>query len=219
MPKKIEYVSAVEAARLTGLSEKTIRRKIDAGALKAEKHGTSYAIRVTDLQKLTGQRPTLDTLDAVIERVQELEEIQASQAETINTQAEQISRLEQRITELEQRPAAPAPARTRPLTGQIPPRPVHLAAIRSQAPSDQAEQQPEEDEGRTPTQPLAAPANMPPGSVLMARFAEQYNIAARTLNDHARKGLISVTVIDRGGRPQYWLTPEQQQAILDQRGL
>jgi excisionase family DNA binding protein len=193
MPKKSEHVSAVEAARLTGLSEKTIRRKIESGELKAEKRGVSYAIRVKDLDKLTGQRPP--SSDVLLQKIQELEEIQTSQAAQINAQAEQIAMLEHRIEELERRPA---PTATRPLLPTI--------------------SQIELDEDRTPTAPLGAPS-LPPGSMLLVRFAEQYGLAARTLTDHARRGQINVTVIDKGGRPQYWLTPEQQDELRRQRGL
>jgi hypothetical protein len=64
-----------------------------------------------------------------------------------------------------------------------------------------------------------APGELPEGSILVIRFADQYHLAQRTLTDHARKGLIDVTVIDKGGRPQYWLTPDQQTKLKEQRGL
>jgi excisionase family DNA binding protein len=207
MSRKQEYVSAVEAARLTGLSERTIRRKIDAGELKAEKSGTSYAIRVRDLNKLTGQRPP--TPDILLQRIQELEEIQTSQAAQIDSQAETISALERRVQSLEEHPT-PAPTRT--TTGHIPLRPVQLAPIQSQA-----NQEP--DEGRTPTQPLTAPGDLPEGSILAAHFARQYGINPRTFNDQIRAGRVPVTSIDRKGRPEHWLTPEQQAEIKSQRGL
>jgi excisionase family DNA binding protein len=96
MPRKVEYVNAVEAARLTGLSEKTIRRKLDAGELKAEKRGTVYAIRVTDLLTLHKQFPDLLTT-----HIQELEE-------QLKWQAEHISKLERRVQELERRSSSQA---------------------------------------------------------------------------------------------------------------
>jgi excisionase family DNA binding protein len=121
MPKKLAYVSAVEAARLTGLSEKTIRRRIERGEIKAEKRGTSYAIKVRDLDKLARPRPA--TPDMLLQRIQDLEDTQEQQAETISTQAAQIESQTKQIAELEQRLAL---TRTRTMTGQILPRPVTL---------------------------------------------------------------------------------------------
>jgi excisionase family DNA binding protein len=62
MPKKLAYVNAVEAVRLTGLSEKTIRRRIERGEIKAKKRGTNYAIKARDLDKLVGPRPATPDL-------------------------------------------------------------------------------------------------------------------------------------------------------------
>ncbi len=123
MPRKVEYVNAVEAARLTGLSEKTIRRKLDAGELKAEKRGTVYAIRVTDLMNLTLHKQFPDLLTT---HIQELEE-------QLKWQAEHISKLERRVQELERRLPQPV---TRPLT-PIPPRPIVLEKldVREEPPS------------------------------------------------------------------------------------
>jgi excisionase family DNA binding protein len=48
-----EWVNAAQAARLTGLGEKTIRRKLKAGEIEAEKQGGVYQISVGELEKLT----------------------------------------------------------------------------------------------------------------------------------------------------------------------
>lgn len=201
MPRRNDHVSAVQAAALTGLSEKTIRRKIESGQLKAEKRGTSYAIRVRDLDKLTGQKPP--TPDLLLQRIGELEQEQERQAAQIESQAETIRTLEQRVQELE---ARPAPAKTRPL---LPPRPVMLEKF-------DAPDQAEPDEGRTPTQPLAPPGSLPEGSILAAHFARAHGINPRTFNDQIRAHKVLVTSLDRKGRPEYWLTQEQQAALIEQ---
>jgi excisionase family DNA binding protein len=206
MAKKPEYASAVQAAALTGLSEKTIRRKIERGELKATKQGTSYQIRIKDLDKLTGQRPP--TPDILLQRIQELEQRQEQQAEQIDSQAKHIVTLEQRIQQLEQRPA---PTVNRLATGYIPHKPVQLAPI-------QADQE-DQDEGRTPTASLAAPASLPPGSILAAHVADQIGINRRTFNDQIRAGRVPVTTISKGGRSEHWLTPDQQDELRRQRGL
>jgi excisionase family DNA binding protein len=47
----MDEITAAQAATLTGLSERTIRRKIASGALPARRLATNrYAIRVSDLQ-------------------------------------------------------------------------------------------------------------------------------------------------------------------------
>ena len=200
MPKKPEYVSAVQAATLTGLSEKTIRRKIKRGELKATKQGTSYQIRVKDLDKLTGQRPP--TPDVLLQRIQELEEIQASQAERIAT-------LEHLVQERE---ARSVPAEKRTVTGP-------LTTFNPVPPLEARSQREEPDEDRTPTQPLAAPVSLPGGSILAAHFADQIGVNRRTFNDQIRAGKVQVTTLSKGGRPEHWVTPDQQEAIKRQRGL
>jgi excisionase family DNA binding protein len=204
MPRKVEYVSAVRAASITGLSEKTIRRMIERGQLKAEKRGQSYAIKVTDLDTLTGQRPP--TLDTLLHRIQELESTSQRQAETISAQAEQIAELERRIQAVEQHQATsttrPLPNTTRPLAA---PQPAPFDTTSSESPPD---------EDRTPTAPLPAPPGLPPGSVLVAHFARAHGQHPRTMNDQVRAGRIQATTIDRGGRAEHWLAPAQQYALI-----
>jgi excisionase family DNA binding protein len=73
MPKKVEYVTAAAAAALTGLHERTIRRKIADGTLRAEQaeRGAAYAIRRADLVPL--MRQVSPTLEVALARIQELE--------------------------------------------------------------------------------------------------------------------------------------------------
>ena len=55
------HVSAAEAARLYGLSEKTVRRWIRAGRLRADKRDGTYSVALDDVSALAGrvsaQRP------------------------------------------------------------------------------------------------------------------------------------------------------------------
>jgi hypothetical protein len=66
--KTAYYASAVEAARLNRLTEKTINHIIGRGQLKAEKSSASHLI------KLTGQAKQPPTLDALLLRIRQLEE-------------------------------------------------------------------------------------------------------------------------------------------------
>jgi hypothetical protein len=55
--------------------------------------------------------------------------------------------------------------------------------------------------------------------MLAAHFARQYGISPRTLNDQINKDLVQATTINKGGRAEHWLTPDQQAEIKQQRGL
>jgi len=84
-----EEVTAVEAARLTGLSDRTIRRKIKAGKLPARQIAPNrYAIKQSDLERLTGQQTgqseTLERLEAIEQRLERIESL--LQAETSSKQ-------------------------------------------------------------------------------------------------------------------------------------
>jgi excisionase family DNA binding protein len=49
------YLSARQAAKVCGVSEKTVRRWIAAGRLKADKRGRDFRIPVSELEALCGQ--------------------------------------------------------------------------------------------------------------------------------------------------------------------
>jgi len=51
--------------------------------------------------------------------------------------------------------------------------------------------------------------------MLAAHFAKANGIHPRTLNDWIRAGKVSATTLDKGGRPEHWLTLEQQTTILE----
>jgi excisionase family DNA binding protein len=50
-----EHISAVEASRRTGISEKTIRRLVQSGKLKADKRGRAFRIPVSELVAVIGR--------------------------------------------------------------------------------------------------------------------------------------------------------------------
>src|SRR3954453_21362247 len=49
------YVSAAESARLCGLSEKTVRRWIKAGRLRADKVDGAYSVDLAEVSALAGR--------------------------------------------------------------------------------------------------------------------------------------------------------------------
>jgi hypothetical protein len=72
----LDEVTAVEAAALTGLSERTIRRRIAAGTLHARRISANrFAIHVDDLPQRKGLDALLARIDALERRVQALESL------------------------------------------------------------------------------------------------------------------------------------------------
>ena len=72
---RMKEVTAIDAAKMTGLSERTIRRWIESGKLPARQIATNrYAIKTTDLRKyIPKEQPDLQS---AISRIQELEDMQ-----------------------------------------------------------------------------------------------------------------------------------------------
>jgi excisionase family DNA binding protein len=104
------FLSAVEAAHRIGQNERTIRRWIETGKLPATKYGSQFKIALADLEPFLDKRPP-DTkaLLARIIALEDIEDVQASQANRLTDlerqvfllQAKRISELEARIAELE----------------------------------------------------------------------------------------------------------------------
>lgn len=69
-----EQVTAAQAATLTGLSERTIRRRILSGQIPARRIAANrYAIRVEDLPRVGGAASVFARLDDVETRLRTLE--------------------------------------------------------------------------------------------------------------------------------------------------
>lgn len=70
-----DEVTAAQAATLTGLSERTIRRRILSGQIPARRLSANrYAIRIEDLPRVGGAASVVARLDAVEARVRTLED-------------------------------------------------------------------------------------------------------------------------------------------------
>jgi len=71
----MEDITAAQAANLTGLSERTIRRKIASGVLPARRLGRNrFAIKVADLQVRHPWEALAARIDALEQRFDRLEE-------------------------------------------------------------------------------------------------------------------------------------------------
>jgi hypothetical protein len=76
----MDEVTAVEAAALTGLSERTIRRRIAAGTLQARRIAANrFAIRLDDLPQRKGLDALVARIEAIERRVRPLESQRAAE--------------------------------------------------------------------------------------------------------------------------------------------
>ena len=163
----MKEVTATEAAKMTGLSERTIRRWIESGKLPARQIATNrYAIKTTDLKKyIPKEQPDLI---AALARIQELEDIQTD--------------LLVRIEKLES--LLPALAGQRPdkrAIGHRPDKVKQRTLINGDQESDQTEQ---------------LQLDLPEGSTIMAQFARDNDLNRRTVQDWIMQGKIEATTIE-----------------------
>ncbi len=204
-----DYYNATDAARIIGISYKTILRRLDEGKIEAVKGDDGqYSIATTEVERLrilqfTRPRPVKST---------------------VVLSGQDQSNLEQRVTDLEQRvrtlEAMVSQDHTSPVvTGQektaadIPPKP------------------------RPQKQPQARKSDLPEGCILASKFAEQLGIPRRTFSDYMLlglgKGLIGMSadtipqkeMIEYSERPkpgrehtgerERYLTPAQQERALE----
>jgi len=85
------FLSAVEAAKRIGQSERTIRRWIESGKLPATKHGSHFHIALADLEPFLDKRPPdVKELLARIIALEDLEDVQASQANRLTDLQRQV---------------------------------------------------------------------------------------------------------------------------------
>ncbi len=71
-----ELLTAQEVGERLGVHERTVRRWIEAGRLPAAKTGSSFAIRVEDVEALAGQSVRLKALPRLAERDRDAEHIE-----------------------------------------------------------------------------------------------------------------------------------------------
>ena len=87
-----QEVTVIEAAKLAGRSQRTIRRWIKSGKLKAQQVTPNhYAIKVADLYSVTGRDPL--EVSALLGRVEILEALQKEQQAQIQESGRQLDAL------------------------------------------------------------------------------------------------------------------------------
>lgn len=181
----MQEVTAIDAARLTGHSEKTIRRWISSGKLPARQVSKNrYAISTRDLRKYIPEaQPDLST---ALARIQELESTQ-------DTLIDRIERLEALVTSLSNG--------HRPDKKASEPKPL----IRQRVLIDGDESNQDENQAERSEQVL------PEGTIIMAQFARDNGLNRRTVQDWIAAHKVEATTVEG----KHYLTPDQQQAMRE----
>lgn len=192
----IEYVSAAEAGRRIGVTEKTVRAWIEQGKLSAHHPGgvkNRLAIPVSEVDAIARERGQYQAgeIPSVAELARQVEQLRA----TVEQQQEEIERLKDRPA------SAPASLWTEDYTPERS-RPARSARPRRQSASE--------------SEPL------PPGAILARHFAEQRGVNPYTFRDQYTKGrygdvcpISSRPKPGRAGETEYYVMPEQVETIYD----
>lgn len=206
MSVEARYMSAVQAARMIGVNEKTIRLWIKQGSLLAtHKAANKLAIPVKEVERIIAEREAERELNAVpssrelAKQIERLREELNSAHEGSNEELKKwIATVEARLSRIEETLFSPGDA--------------DQAVLSVSRPSAKKK----ESRAQFPVDPL------PEGALLLQEFAQQQGVPVNTAIRHAENGLegelLEVSKRPRPGRPgQYtkFLTQEQQQKALD----
>lgn len=193
------YLTAVEAARRLGKTERTVRRWIDEGKLHA-RHIARNRLGILE-----------DDVDALAQELAQYEEsTPAESGQALDAALARIEQLERKVEQLETALAALlSPVAQESFTYTITP---HEQLIREPGAPVR--------KGRpavTSSATLAAPGDLPPGSISHKDFAERHGMSARTFRDQIDSGKVAAITRPKPNRPgefERWLTPDQQRQAL-----
>lgn len=209
----MEYVTAIQAASLIGVTERTIREWIKDGKLSAHHpfgHANRLAIPRSEVEALARKRKlyyveTPDLTDvaqrlAVLEqKMGRLDELEGQYMALV----EKCALLEQRLNEQ-------ASTWSVPMSGIADPSPISTAQKRVSEPKRES----------------SLTKDLPAGCLLARNFARMHGVAPETFRDHITKGLgrgldgkeqVAVSERPKPGREkerERYLTPEQQEQAL-----
>jgi hypothetical protein len=210
----MEYVTAIQAAGIIGVTERTIREWIKDGKLSAHhpfNHPNRLAIPLSEVEALARKRKQyyaeVPDMSEIVEKLATLEQ----KIEKLGQLEAKYAALEEKCAELEQRfhqwaaewPSLDVGASD---IDQIPRAQKRIVEKTRDVSSDKA---------------------LPPGCVLARDFAKMYGVAPETFRDHYIKGLgpkgeekdkAEVSNRPKPGRlkeTEWYLTPEQQTEVLE----
>jgi hypothetical protein len=196
----LEYVTAAEAARRIGVSEKTVRTWVmdggPHGKLSAHHAAANrLAIPITEVERIARERGQYKEgeIPSIIDLLKQVETIQREQAE----QSALIEHLQAKIDALEKGNIHPES-----WPGSIEPTERPLKTVRP----------------RRQSEPKGEP--LPEGAILARHFAEQHSVNPYTFRDHYTKGrygdICMISSRPKPGREhetEYYVMPEQKQEI------
>lgn len=196
----IEYVSAAEAGRRIGVTEKTVRTWIEQGKLSAHHPGgvkNRLAIPVSEVEAIARERGQYQAgeIPSLADLARQVEQLRA-----------QLAQQQAEIERLKEQQAAPAPALSAGLWQE------------EYTPSAQPARP-----ARSPRRQSASESEpLPPGAILARHFAEQHGVNPYTFRDQYTKGrygdICLISSRPKPGRPgetEYYVMPEQAEAVYD----
>lgn len=223
---KPTYISAVDAAKLIGISIRTMHRWIEKGKVQARHHGPNQLhLLLTDVEALVKDEPTVVTpLSLLQEQAEIIEELKTQIGELLatNTQlVEQITAQDGRIEQLERvvRREYEAQSILQKLMS------LRTDALESVDISTLREKRAEV--GRLVRDlSLLEKRKLPPGSLTLSTFCKRHSGPGGTVYASTVKGMVEA--VDRVGdlvtiwdRPmasiythEWWVTPAQQQDMI-----
>ncbi len=189
----IEYVSAAEAGRRIGVTEKTVRTWIAEGKLSAHHPVKNrLAIPVSEVESMARERGQYQggEILGLADLARQVEQLRS----TVEQQQEEIERLKERHVSAPALPALWSSADYTPLPSERSARPARRQSITSDP--------------------------LPPGAILASKFAEDHGVNRATFRDHYTTGKRGDVAIVRSrpkpSRPretEYYVMPEQTEAI------
>ena len=203
----MEYVSAAEAGRRIGVTEKTVRTWIAEGKLSAHHPGgvkNKLAIPVNEVEDMARERRQYSggEILSMADLAHQISELREQLAE----RDARIAAIEEKIEHLEERQIASASLSAQTLW--------QVADMPSSARSPRSHQK--QSSGRVST--------LPPGAILARHFAETYGVHRSTFRDHYTAGkdgeICIVSSRPKPGREttgeiEYYIMPEQVAGVLD----
>lgn len=188
MPK---YITATEAARRLGVTDKTVRTWVKDGKLDAH-HVAKNKLAI---------------LAAEVEALRRKRENYQDETPDISHLVVRIAELERKCSDLDQKYTELVASVAEKVEKQPVRRPGRSTAVVSQKDAVMAS--------------VSIPAGIPDGSVLFADFAEKHGVPRATFSHHVKVGIGGDIVASikrpKPSRPEhteYWLSPDQQVAAL-----
>jgi len=193
-----KYITATEAARRLGVTDKTVRSWVRSGKLDAHK----------------AEKNRFDILASDVEALRRKRENYQDETPDISLLVARIAELESKCVDLDQK------------YSDIERKYLELSSVVAEKGKKQAVSQPVmsdtavSQKGST-GENRAVPVDLPHGSMLYAQFAEKYGVPRATFSHHIKAGIKGDIVVTikrpKPGRPEhteYWLSPDQQIAAL-----